>query len=99
MIYFSADLNPREELWEGKRIPPEIAVDYYGMDNAYCISNLRKYLDSYVKDKQSSSFGSKNVTIWYDFNGKENLKIHELMTSIKKHIDSNLREWNFLSPK
>ena len=93
------DLNPREELWEGKRIPPEIAKDYYGVDDACCISSLRKYIDSYLKDKEGTKFSSKNVAIWYDYNNSPDKNIHEIMKNLKNHISANLNEWNILSPK
>ena len=89
----------REEIWEGKRISPEEAKEYFGVDAAYCTSNLRQYLDTYVNDKQTNSTNSKNATIWYDFNSPEDKKIHELMNNLKTHLNRNLKNWHFMSPK
>ena len=94
-----SDSNMREEIWEGKRISPEEAKEHYGVDAAYHTSNLRQYLDTYVKDKQTNSVNSRNATIWYDFNSPEDRNIHGLMNNLKAHVNGNLKDWHFMSPK
>ena len=94
------DLNPREEVWEGKRISPDAAKDYYGVDNAYCLSDLTTCLDNYLKNKATSKNGSKNIALWYDFNKPTNKAIHPIMENMRKYAQENLKnEWIIQSPR
>ena len=92
-------MNPREELWEGKRISPHEAKGYYGVDNAYCLSDLATCLDNYLKIEMPTAPEPKNIAIWYDYDKSTNESIHRVMENLKKHVSENHRnKWITQSP-
>ena len=83
------DSNPREERWEGKRISPDAAKDYYGVDDAYYLCDLKKCLDDYLKEFDAFKSGTKNVAVWYDFDHPTNEGVHEVLKNLKNCLAQN----------
>lgn len=51
--------NGHDELWDGPRTGDQYAVDFFGVDEAYPLIDLSKFIGNFVN--QSGSFN-----IWYD---------------------------------
>lgn len=48
-----------DELWDGPRTGYEHAVDFFGVDEAHPLFDLRKFIETYVNQSESYNF-------WYD---------------------------------
>nr|AMO02518.1 xaa-pro aminopeptidase 3 [Tityus serrulatus] len=71
-ILFVQKKVPQTELWEGPRSGPDGAIDLLGIDSAYNIEELEKFLSTFVHDNQK-------FILWYDYLSSPQLPMHEVM--------------------
>lgn len=74
-VMFMRPKNLHDELWDGHRTGVEHAVDFFGIDEAFPLQDLGKFIERFVKQ-------NKSVNVWYD-----NIdEIQRSMTSLLRPI-------------
>lgn len=56
---FMRPKNSHDELWDGPRTGVEHSVDFFGVDEAYPLQNLKEFVAKYVSHSNSTN-------IWYE---------------------------------
>lgn len=57
---FMRPKNSHDELWDGHRTGVEHAVQFFGIDEAFPLKDLAKFVERYVSQ-------SKSANVWYDY--------------------------------
>lgn len=66
---FMRPKNKHDELWDGPRTGAEHAVNFFGVDEAFPLGNLVKFLEQYVSK-------SPAVNVWYENNDNVQPKLY-----------------------
>ena len=94
------DPNWREERWEGQRITPIFAKDYYGVDSAFYLSDFGKYIEKHIQEHLSQKSNPGGIALWYDFNNPTNDNIDGATRRITKHAEEMYQDRCFVqSPR
>lgn len=73
---FMRPKNSHEELWDGPRTGDQYAIDFFGVDEAYPLSDLTKFIGNFAK--QTGSFN-----VWYD-------SMDEIQSNVTAMLQSQL---------
>lgn len=68
-ILFTRNKDEHSELWDGPRTSPDGAIEFFGVDQSFTISELEKFIYNHRKS-------TNNLTIWYDMT-PINEKLHQ----------------------
>lgn len=66
---FMRPKNDHEELWDGHRTGVEHSPSFFGVDEAYPLGDLAKFVEKYVSKSQS-------VNVWYENNDEIQPKLY-----------------------
>lgn len=64
-----------DELWDGPRTGVEHSIQFFGVDEAYSLGELLKFVEKYVKQTNS-------VNVWYENNNEIQPKLYTNLRSI-----------------
>ena len=83
--------DPHKELWEGARSGMEGATELTGVENAYNIEDLERYLQTYEKADQTG-------VVWYNYQNPSHREPHVkcVETFVKKHQTGSVQNPNIL---
>ncbi|XP_031627158.1 xaa-Pro aminopeptidase 3-like [Contarinia nasturtii] len=67
---FMRPKNKHDELWDGPRTGVDHSVNFFGVDEAYSLGNLVKFVEQYVSQTTPS------VNVWYENNDQVQPKLY-----------------------
>lgn len=76
---FMRPKNSHDELWDGHRTGVEQSVDFFGVDEAYPLIDLVKFIEQYVSK-------SKTANVWYDSSDETQPKLYTTIRPVLSTI-------------
>jgi Xaa-Pro aminopeptidase len=55
-VLFNREKNPLQEIWHGRRVGQELAVEHFGVDQCYSLEEMDQYLPDYIANKKQLLF-------------------------------------------
>lgn len=59
-VLFNREKDPLQEIWHGRRIGQELAVEHYGVDQCYSLTEIDQHLPDYIANKNQILFCQGN---------------------------------------
>lgn len=72
---FMRPKNSHDELWDGPRTGVEKSVEFFGVDEAYPLGDLAKFLEKYLSQSNSTN-------VWYENNDEIQPKLYATLRPI-----------------
>jgi Xaa-Pro aminopeptidase len=59
-ILFNREKDPLQEIWHGRRVGQELAVEHYGVDQCFTLAEIEQYIPDYIANKTHLLFCQGN---------------------------------------